>query len=57
MTASGDAEDVVELFECALLRLGHEEEDQEESEYVETGVEAEDTSRCESDKEAREGHG
>lgn len=33
--------DIVQFLECALLRLGHEEEDHDERDDVEAGVESE----------------
>jgi hypothetical protein len=41
MATGRDTEDVVELFEGALLRLGEAEEDDEEGDDVETGIETE----------------
>jgi hypothetical protein len=39
--ACWDGENVIQLLECALLRLGDPEEDHDEGDDVETGVEAE----------------
>lgn len=51
------AEDVVQLFQRALLGFVQEEEDEEEGDDVEAGVEAEDAGGREGGEHAGEGYG
>src|ERR1700712_418614 len=48
VSASRNTKDVIELFQRSLLGFIEEEENEEECDYVEAGVEAEDAGRCES---------
>lgn len=50
MTTCSHAKNVVEFFECPLLRLWKEEEYEEEGDHIHASVEAESTSGAESRK-------
>ena len=47
MSSSWDSEDVIEFFECALLSLWQPKEDHDESDDVESSIEADRTLRRE----------